>query len=256
MMRIYPSLFLLAMLAAAPPALQAASMMTTGSFGPFSHTENYSSDGGGSSFFLDHTQVSGLDKFNPALGTLDAVLFTLNTSAEYSYDLNADGPIDPAVDFTADVSGLSSHVYTAVTWVPGGGGTTVFSSPVFVGIMPSCIGPAGSSGCSDSGGPTTEAVNAVGADITSVVSMPDILGTGSIDPAIFTVGVGYPGALTFDLVNIAGATLDVTVDYPSGGTVDLEYLFTPVPLPAAVWLLVSALLMLFGVRTRHQRMRY
>jgi len=253
MLRLATCLILTLLLSVAPLMVQAASMTTSGSFGTFSHGNIYTASDTGASVFLEDTPVSGLSKFDPALGTLDAVLFTLHTSADYSYALSTDGPIDPAFNISADVFGLSSHEYTAVTWVPGVSGTTVFSSPVFDGIFPSCTGLGA---CSDGMGPVTAAVDAVGADITTVVSMPDIVGTGSIDPAVFTVGVAFPEALSFDLVNTAGATLDIMVDYPSGGVVKLEYLFTPVPLPAAVWLLLSALLLLFGVRTRHQRMRY
>ncbi len=251
MLHIPPALVLLTLLIAAPATLQAASITTSGSFGPFTHTHTYSPGDTGGGLFLADTPVSGLAKFDPALGTLDAVLFTLHTSAEYSYSLVTDGPVDLELPVAAAVSGLSAYDYTAVTWVPGVSGTTVFSAPVFPGIMPACDSFLG--GCSDAPGLVTDAVDAVSADITSVVSMPDILGAGSIDPAVFTVGVAFPEALGFTLDNTGGATLDVSVAYPGGGVVELEYLFTPVPLPGAAWLLFTALSLLFGIRGRQLR---
>ncbi len=228
-----------------------ANTQTFSSTVSYFHDNSFSSgDGSGSGVFLDDIDLTGLSRFDPALGTLNSITLSLSGDFVMTADLTGFGPTMPGEPGFAEVSGLSGYGFELVVWdsttgsghSAGMGFTDVFSiDSVF---------------CEELGGECsdilfeTASINSSD-DITGVANLDDFIGTGPLDSGRISFGVAYPETLDFFLDNMDSAILDVSIENALGPiNVTLSYDFTPVPLPGALWLLASACGLLLSLNRR------
>ncbi len=201
----------------------------------------------GDFLYLDDVEIVGLDAFDSSLGTLEGISVTINADFDVMADLySVDQLGSPA---SIDVMGLADITLELVAWNPTlGTGSPNFLEYAFPTDSLSCIFDDFSE-CVDGLYEITVVSSTI--DITSTVNLADFMDTGMLDPALLTLGVIYPQALAFTLDNAGFAEVDTYVD--GFADITVAYSYSPVPLPGAVWLMSSGLLMLAGASRRRRK---
>lgn len=239
----------------------AATMTTTGTFSAFGDSDEveYFFSAGDppeptQNIRIFSEPVFGLTKFDPSLGTLNEM--TIN--AEFSYQVTASIEVEQVLDDelpthsasfsvnTGSFEGDRGHVYVRYTK----GSSSFFMTNEF--FTPSI-------GCSGSSEPcandeTSQAVNFdAPEDILShplksqQIDLADFVGDGVINRISMAILLPEGSEWVTDNVAEAYGEIFVAID---AGTVSIEYDFTPtaVPVPAALWLFMSAAGGLFGMQ--------
>ena len=214
-----------------------ASMTTTTSttLGDISDSEFYSFDepigvppSGG---FLNTLPITGLDKFDPSLGTLISVMIEVEFDWEFSFDVFGTGVFDETADnsFEAELDFLDFFVgYTPTgdtsTFVTAG----EFTSPFAAGSE----GPFGG----DAFGFDFVSESFSGTDTISDSSgflESDFVGAGEITTLELAVAVPTEGTL-LALDNLDGIEGELLYDIFDGGTATITYEFVPEPASLAL----------------------
>jgi hypothetical protein len=204
------------------------------------------------------TPVTGLSQFNPGLGTLTGITFTVaNTysvtgSVVDTYVINngdahaADVQLDFQISLSQDL----------------GGGSGLFYASHVNTMQFSCNGDAESNSCLDSetanwSGVTYTEVNPTTSLLNNSSALNHFIGTGNVS----TLSLGlfhfseqlqiiYSGTENLGFDNAYG---DFALNMgPATVTVDYMYETSEVPLPGAVWLFGSGLVGLAGVARRRR----
>ncbi|MFK8031937.1 MAG: thrombospondin type 3 repeat-containing protein [Gammaproteobacteria bacterium] len=159
--------------------------------------------------------VTGLPKFDPALGTLTDVIVDFEWSFFVDYFIEAQGIFDGGVPHQA--SGFIDQMGVGINFQRsdgGSGGSMYFEEGLGVG----CFGePGDGNGCSESSGFGDEAFT----NGFSIFGFTDVTGVGSLD--IFTVDIFYSGYF-FDLDNVGTAFLDIFTEVYDG-SVTITYVY-------------------------------
>ena len=190
----------------------------------------------------DSINLVDLDQFDPTMGTLTSV--TLSIMGDLFYSASS-GDFADIIDANQDHQ-IDTFIEVGIgTGVPLSGGFSLTpSQTVFANV--SCSGAAG-----DPFACFGDALGSVMIDVNSIFSDADL--------AAF-IGLGDLGALSLDLlagpnsfssVNLTGASVDIDL-FTFDGVVSVEYEFSPVPLPAAAWFLISGLASLFIPKIRRR----
>jgi hypothetical protein len=182
--------------------------------------------------------VLSVDRFNPALGTLESAKFTLFGEVTSS--------------LTVTVTGSPSQ-YTLVTWDKndfGGHDRYYFglSGPSSMTGNDSFAGQVVLRDRVDYGAPETfnaPTLNDARVFTFTGSALAPFVGAGVLD-FLFS-------ANSYDTVGTLGDNPSWSMSTAYRGKVDVEYDFTPVPIPGAVWLLASGLVGLVGLRKRFQK---
>lgn len=228
-------------------AAQAASTTVFGDFADFFSSISYTSaDGPPSGFFLFDAPVTGLAKFDPALGTLTDIIVTIGDSGPPA------GPV--FLSLSADIAATQADIeipFSASAMVTGDAGLyyltmatadTIFAD--FFDISASCGGGFADLVCADGGGVGgTDGEISGTTSIFGLVDPADFVGAGEFVETL-VVGLFIETAATFTaLDNVLEATLDVSYDVfagtsalPTDPVIELTYVYTPVPLPGALLL--------------------
>lgn len=243
-------------------AANAATLSTTGTFGSlFNSTDYYAGGGVSSNLDVARSNINGLQKFDPTLGTLTGVTLSTNFGVSVSAYVEAGYSIDPlqahSVAFYA-TDGITTGASTVVSYrvTPLSTASLAFAN---VDISPSCTGVEDSDGAPCNG---SDATSYVFDDLSTIVgNTMTKIGIANL------VGVGELTGLSVDILHFDGSsiftTLNVEPEESFGsietsigpGTVTLTYEYDPmvVPLPASGWLLVSALTAVAGRVARRKR---
>lgn len=213
----------------ATPAF-AATSVEMGSYAPISDGGLFlASDGppdlGASGSLL---AVSGIDKFDPALGTLDSV--TVETVFDYEWDLFmfATGIDDISLPHSADVAFAFSPEFFL-----GLGDPMVSLSPIFSlaeDASASCFGLAFGEPCGDG----AFVSGAVPFSETLTSSLGDFVGPGTLDELIVGLFIEIQPTFVFD--NVPDVEAELTAEL-FAGSVTVTYEYTPIPEPGTALLL-------------------
>ncbi len=233
-----------AALAAVPGVASAATMVTSSTF-PAAATDRSYATGNSHTpgWYAGRHTITGLQKFDPSLGTLTGV--ALSTSFDYSYDLTlqAGDVTDPAQPHEA-VADFYSFTFL-VAYRPATTTYSIASEDHPVGALTAAGGvgePPASNSISGSG-----TVSVVLKDFTSSVDLADFIGTGDVTSLIVASHLPYSADFT-SLTNLDGATGEATT-HRAAGAVSLRYTYV-IPEPSGV-----ALLGLVGLATLARRGR-
>ena len=218
-------------------------------------TLEFDGQGGGTSFdsssvdpsdswLLSASPVTGFTKFDPALGTLNAVLITVQVSADWTLSVDAQDVIDVNEAHSVDFS-LATTLDAGVYYQPT-------NAAVLVSVASDqSFGPA-ISAYSEEPGPLSDSTSDVFGNYALYVTLttgsilpsnsdfyaPDFVGLGSV--AGLDVGIFYPfSGESWVLVNTSGATAYLQGNL-QGGEVTLQYDYTPIPEPTSLALLAVA----------------
>ncbi len=184
--------------------------------------------------------LSGLSQFDPSMGTLNSAELTLDGEFAYELELTATGIDGTQTHF------VNANVNPSVALiVPTGGGGYTFASEITDSVSLGCsaVAPACSDTAEDNVFDTLSELF-----IGSALTGGGFIGTGDLSEIL--VGLLY---------NVDGhsesfaedAMLDV-VNLSFDGTVTVAYDYSPVPIPAAVWLFGSGLIGLFGIAKKRK----
>jgi len=242
----------------------AATLSTTGSFASlFNSTDYYDGSGVYSNLDVERSNVTGLQKFDPSLGTLTGVTLSTNFGVSVSAYVEAGYSIDPlqshSVEFYA-TDGFTTGASTVVSYrvTPLSTSSLAFAN---VDIVPSCTGVEDIDGSPCNG---SDAINYVFEDLSTIVgNTMDKIGIANL------VGIGELTGLSVDILHADGGSIFTTLNVEpeesfgsietsiGAGTVTLTYEYNPmvVPLPASGWLLVSALTAVGGRVARRKMAR-
>ena len=238
-----------ALLTLLPGLSTAAVIIDTGGFPDGFTSAIYSSSDTATPFFFTlGGMVIGIDKFNPALGILIDITIDVSPAEPItgvmagdlsatqidemkSFDVVADASAEFGI-FYADPS--SSLIPTSLT-------TTL---SIFLG----CGGGMGEGGCGDFGDDTLDLFGMP--SITGIVDPVDFIGAGRVD-SLF-VHMFYPETAGWVADNADGT---MTIDYDLfgialGDVITVAYVYTPVPVPLALRLLIAPLAILRRSRRR------
>lgn len=159
--------------------------------------------------------VTGLTKFDPALGTLTDVIVDFNWSFTTDMFINAQGILEPGAPHSAygEIQQLGVGI-NFLNNTGGSGGSMYFEDNFGAG----CFGePGEGDGCFDFNGLNDELFS----NGFSLFGFIDVIGVGSLD--IFSVDIFHSG-LFFDLENVGGAFLDVFTEVYDG-SVSITYVY-------------------------------
>lgn len=187
------------------------------------------------------TPVINLSKFDPALGTLIGVTFDVSPGdVDWTADLGGDPA--PGADFMVE---FESNLQSDLTYFNGS--SSIVLEGVVDNIFLSCDGFDGDP-CFDSTGNSSD-FDGIGSFIVPRTlgdfNLADIVGIGDVEN--FNIGTTVFGASFstlegMDSIQVFGGA-DIT-----GAIVTIVYEYTPIPVPAAVWLFGSALGLLGWMR--------
>jgi hypothetical protein len=192
---------------------------------------------------VNDTQLGNLSQFDPTLGTLNTATLTITGFSEFSVELEAnviDSDLDNSMDFeggytiSANVPSTIQSAFASFTYDLHCSGTGEYPVntgeyyPATVSILTAYV---------DDGG-------------TIDNELASFIGNGDLED--ITVGL-FLWINSFTVVNLDDALVLMGDDFGySNGSVSIEYDYTPVPIPGAIWLLGSGLLGLIGIRRRKQ----
>ena len=209
-------------------------------------TEDYfSSDASTSGFFTLGGTVTGISKFDPSLGTLTDIIIDVSIASPIvgTLDATIDGTqIDELEEFGVDAGPEADFGIYYDT------GSSLLSTPFTTGIstFAFCMGGPFEGSCSDTPGVEVDIVFDT-ASIFGLVDVADFTGAGPVDKLLTLMF--YPETVAFDTTNADGEmSVDYGLDGGGGGEIMLTYVYTPIPVPAALWLLVVPLAGLWGLR--------
>lgn len=198
---------------------------------------------GGDSLFVEAI-VTGLPRFDPALGTLTGVSIDVEFDYSISASVEAVGVIDDALPHTAGFT--TSFADFELIYQKGGSGYVLGSQPTI--DMLECSGGAFDAACFtddfDSG-----TWSAAGIDAASVsgFELSDFVGAGEVS-VLELWFVLYELGVNLDNADGLYGTYDISVDPASppfdSNSVTINYTYAPVPLPPALWMLGGALAVL------------
>ena len=172
--------------------------------------------------------VSGIGKFDPALGTLDSV--TIETTFDYEWDLfmYATDIDDFSLPHSADVLFSFSPEFFL-----GLGDPMVSLSPLFAitdGATAGCFGSAFGEPCGDG----ASFADAVPLSETLTSDFSDFVGAGTVDTLIAGLFIELQPTFIFDNVPDVEAELNAEL---FAGAVTVTYEYTPIPEPGTAMLL-------------------
>ncbi len=198
----------------------------------------FSSPGDGG--FLSQVDSLSLDEipmFDPSMGTLMSATISFDGTLFYDASLNGDLVLDETQPNSVDVG---FEVGVGVNFA----GTLIPSDiiPNFVG----CVAPEFSGPCGGGGGDSLDSF--AGFTFTTGADLTNFVGTGDLGALELVLLAGLGSSGNFFLDNLDFADLELVVAFDGLVTVDYEY--QPVPLPAAIWFLGSALAGLGFMRRR------
>lgn len=183
----------------------------------------------------DGSDLGDLPQFNPSTGTL--VSATLTITGDFSYDFTASA--DVVLDENLPNS-MNANIQFGV------GGVVPIGSEIH--LVPVDIG-TDSISCDDIGFPCSgSASDAFMADTNATFTDSDLaafIGAGNLDN--LSIDLVY-GLDSFSSENLVDPFIDVALNFD--GTISIQYEFTPVPIPAAVWLFGSGLIGIAGLTRR------
>ncbi len=190
--------------------------------------------GGGGGFFMDSEAVTGIGKFDPALGTLTEINLFAEFEAEFSIDVFGVDVIDDAephsVDFDAD------FIQFFIGYKPAGSSSTFVLPELALPAFASCFGAPFEGECMDSfcdGATVVDGTDVMG---VSGLVLADFVGAGDVDTLSAFIAIPVPGGGQFILDNVFEGEADL---FAAMYNVDLtvEYVCTPIPEPATFSLL-------------------
>ena len=213
----------------------ADSATTTGTFFGDTFGYLYSSNDpieGGEVFTGDEIEVFGLQKFNPAAGSLTEINIT--TTAEIFVDVFMDTNfiIDPTAPHSASFAPSFFSVQVNVEYrpsnLPNTGRFLAFES---FNISAECQGFSGNEdNCMGFNNGFADSLPSSGVTINRL-ELEDFIGEGALDTIGISTFVPIPDGSHFTLDNVASAEAEVTVDI-SDGEVEIEYIFNTGGSPA------------------------
>ena len=230
-----------------PGLSTAAVVIDTGGFPNGLTSAIYSSSDTPTPFFFTlGGMVIGIDKFDPALGILIDMIIDVSPAEPITGvmagDLSAT-QIDEMKSF--DVFADASAEF-GVFYEHPGNSLIPTSLTTTLSIFPGCGGGVGEGGCGDFGDDTIDLFGM--ASIIGIVDPADFIGAGLVD-SLF-VHMFYPETAGWVTDNADG---EMTIDYDLfgmalGNVIAVNYVYTPIPVPLALWLLVAPLAILRGLR--------
>lgn len=212
----------------------------------FSFHQSYSPNDEGDSVDLIDTNIAGLAKFDESLGTLNSINVTISGefySEAYviADNLGGQGALNPA---TGDVHRFYDFEIALLVWsTDPRQGTTFVQEQAFFEDTISCdnFDEFGCEGYQDNDHSIerTEDISN-----TSQTEFDQFIGTGDLAPDTLTLGVIYPDSLDFLLADAINVEAEAFIDI--GADITVTYGYSPVPLPGALWLLLSSTGLLLG----------
>jgi len=222
---------------------QAANAATvTFSSGTFDASLAIQADLSGDFSFGMPTVVTGLQQFDPSLGTLTGVSFAVTTGT-FSWTADMFGEPMTGADFDAE---FTTNIQGDLVYLDGSSGLAVVVAPDSFDLL--CVGTEPDS-CFDSNDNTLDYTTSsfpIARPLTDF-NLADLVGVGNVTNLQLGVGMFGTSFLSvngLDFVEVFGSA-DIT-----GATVEVTYEFAPVPVPAAAWLFGSALGLLGWMRRK------
>ncbi len=182
---------------------------------------------------------TGLEKFDPSLGTLTGV--ALSIDFDYSYDIavQAGNVTDPAFNHSVSAAHEDRIVFR-VLYRPDSSTSVVLAveGPALdTYIAAGDAGAPPASNLTQGSGTLTRAL----LDITELVDLADFIGTGDVEALQIAPHLPWSLELTLDNLDAASAQINAL---QSPGTVSLQYTYIPVPEPASLALIALGSLLL------------
>jgi len=234
-----------------------ATISTTGSFDEvFNSTDYYDGNGTYLNIDVQRSDIVGLQQFDPALGTLTGVTLTTDFGVSVYGEVHAAESLHTPVAHSAEFYATDGYT-PGVSTVVGYNTTptsTVSLAYAMTNVIPSCTGIEDVDGYPcvgyDSDSFTYADQSSVVGNTLDQIGLSNILGTGALTG--LTVGSYQPdGSSIFDVVNVLPDETYGFIETTIGaGSVTLTYEYSPVPVPAAVWLFASGIGGLLGFAKR------
>ncbi len=227
-------------------AAKAATITQTGVFSDIFDGASYTSPGSlPTGFFFAEELVTGVDKFDPAMGTLIGVTVSADFESSLTFDVFADDVIDDSLPHSVDAD--ADFLSAFIGYSPGGGTSTFTLTSADYSPVAFCFGDPFDGPCFDV---FFEDMVTSGSDLVSSLSSfdpSDFVGAGPV--TALSAIIAIPGDALFSLDNVgsAGANLSAEMRY-----IDLKvtYEFTPVPEPTTLLLAGLASVGLLAHRRR------
>ncbi len=220
-------------------ASSAETISYTGAFDTFAAFNIYSpGDGGSGGFDFEETEITGISKFDPSLGTLTGISLTAQFESIFNVLVLATSVIDFGLSHSVDFAADSMQV--SIDYSPASSGTTYilhsYESDVsaFCSSGPTIIGNE----CFDEFFDHYIANDTADVFALSELILSDFVGEGPVDTLSAMITVPRDGAFTLD--NVSGAEAYAEADMAN---IDLtvEYEFTPIPEPMTIAMLAGIL---------------
>ncbi|MBZ0071959.1 MAG: VPLPA-CTERM sorting domain-containing protein [Gammaproteobacteria bacterium] len=235
----------------------AATISTTGNFSGNSQETWYSATSGTSSYLdVVRSNISDLQQFDPALGTLTGVTLSTNFTVTVEGEVGVYESIDPSMPHSAEFypwDGYTAGITTVVAFFTSPTTTATLASAT-TDIRPSCAGEASAEPCFGSTGYSFLFADEswIIGNTLEKIGLGNLLGTGVLGG--LTVSSYHPSdSAVFALNNVSEDEvygLISTEIFAGSVTLTYEYTPTPVPVPAAVWLFASGIAGLLGFAKR------
>lgn len=185
-------------------------------------------------YFADRVAITGLQKFDPSLGTLTGV--ALSVSYDYTYGLNlTSGPVTDSGQAHQAKADFSNFVFLVGNQI--GTNTTVLHQTSLATNSLTAAGAAGAPPAGNSSSASGTLATSL-KNVTGSLNLANFTGTGDVDSIIVATYLPYSGAFT--LTNVDSATAQSSAGR-TAGTISLQYTYnTAVPEPATLALTAAA----------------